>query len=102
MLELARDLSPAENLLRNDFPLFKRNPKLVYLDSASTSQKPQCVIDAISNFYETSNANAHRGVYKLSEKASELFEEARITISKYIGVLTSDQNLVFTRELQRV
>ena len=52
--------------LRSDFPLLANNPRLHYLDSAATSQKPQAVLDAIRDFYETSNANPHRGAYALS------------------------------------
>jgi len=81
---------------KSDFPLFKRYPELVYLDSSSTTQKPQCVIDALTDFYETSNANAHRGVYKLSQLASERLEGAREIIANFIGANSSEE-IVFTR-----
>ena len=58
-------------ILKQDFPIFKRKVKgkeLVYLDNAATSQKPRVVIDAIVNYYETMNANIHRGVHTLSEE----------------------------------
>lgn len=74
--------------LRNDFPIFKqavRGHRLAYLDSAATSQKPQCVIDSISNFYETSNGNVYRGVHYLSEKATLAFEKARFTVQKFLN-----------------
>ncbi|MDP3758133.1 MAG: aminotransferase class V-fold PLP-dependent enzyme, partial [Candidatus Daviesbacteria bacterium] len=56
---------------KKDFPIFENNKNLIYLDSASTSQKPKQVIKAISNFYEKENANVGRGIYTLAEKASE-------------------------------
>ena len=79
-----------------DFPIFKRYPNLVFLDSSSTTQKPQCVIDALVDFYETSNANAHRGVYKLSHIASERFESAREKVARFLGASASGE-IVFTR-----
>ena len=56
---------------KKDFPIFRNNPSLVYLDSAATSQKPAIVIDAIKEYYENYNANVHRGLYPLAEKATE-------------------------------
>ncbi len=82
--------------IKADFPLLVRQPSLVYLDTASTSQKPQCVIDALVSFYETSNANAHRGVYKLSNKASNCLEDARSCIASYLGA-QSEQEIIFTK-----
>ena len=81
---------------KRDFPLLQRYPNLVYLDSSSTTQKPQCVIDAISNFYETSNANAHRGVYKISHLASSRLEEARDILARFIGA-SSENEIIFTK-----
>jgi cysteine desulfurase/selenocysteine lyase len=81
---------------KRDFPIFKRYPDLVFLDSSSTTQKPQCVIDALVDFYETSNANAHRGVYKLSQISSERFESAREKIARFLGASSSEE-IVFTR-----
>ncbi len=66
--------------IRKDFPILARtvgDRPMVYLDSAATSQKPQQVIDAESDFYAHHNANAHRGLYMLGEEATELFEGAR-------------------------
>jgi cysteine desulfurase / selenocysteine lyase len=82
--------------LRSDFPLLANNPRLHYLDSAATSQKPQVVLDAIRNFYETSNANPHRGAYSLSVDATERYHEARVRIAEFLGVADSDC-LIFTR-----
>lgn len=79
---------------KSDFPIFITYPELVYLDSAATSQKPRQVIDALSNFYETSNANVHRGIYALSEKATAGYEQARETVAKFIGA--ESREIVFT------
>lgn len=81
--------------LKKDFPIFDNNENLVYLDSAATTQKPKQVIEAIKNFYENSNANIHRGVYSLSEKATELYEEARKVVAKFINA--DEKEIIFTR-----
>ena len=62
--------------LKNDFPIFKKNKNLVYLDNAATTQKPKQVIEKIKEYYENSNANASRGVYSLAEKSAEEYEKA--------------------------
>src|SRR5258705_10426316 len=82
--------------LLSDFPLLANNPGLHYLDSAATSQKPRVVLDAIRDFYETSNANPHRGAYALSVRATERYHEARVRIAEFLGVRDSDC-LIFTR-----
>ncbi len=79
-----------------DFPIFKTNPGLIYLDSAASAQKPQAVIDAEKNFYETSYANVHRGIYALSEKATELYEGSRETVRKFINA-KSTKEIIFVR-----
>ena len=74
--------------IRKDFPILARtvgDRPLVYLDSAATSQKPQQVIDAESDFYAHHNANAHRGLYMLGEEATELFEGARAKLARFFG-----------------
>lgn len=82
--------------VRAEFPLLVRNPGLHYLDSAATSQKPQAVLDALREFYETSNANPHRGAYSLSVHATELYHQSRVRIAEFLGVRDSDC-LIFTR-----
>ncbi|PYO05972.1 MAG: cysteine desulfurase CsdA [Gemmatimonadetes bacterium] len=82
--------------LRADFPLLANNPGLHYLDSAATSQKPQVVLDALRDFYETANANPHRGVYSLSVRATECYHQSRARIAEFLGVRDSDC-LIFTR-----
>jgi cysteine desulfurase / selenocysteine lyase len=86
--------------LRSDFPIFERkvNRKpLVYLDSASTSQKPAQVIEAIESYYRRSNANIHRGVYELAREATDLFEGARERVAAFAG--WDPQTTIFTRNV---
>ncbi len=74
--------------IRSDFPILKRkvyNHPLVYFDNAATSQKPKQVIKAITNYYENHNANVHRGVHKLTEEATELYEGARKKIADFVN-----------------
>jgi len=82
--------------LRTDFPLLVNNPGLHYLDSAATSQKPRVVLDALRDFYETANANPHRGAYALSVRATEVYHQSRVRIAQFLGVRDSDC-LIFTR-----
>ena len=79
-----------------DFPLLAGNPSLHYIDSAATSQKPSVVLDAIRDFYETSNANPHRGAYALSVAATDCYQGARARIARFLGIADSDC-LIFTR-----
>jgi cysteine desulfurase/selenocysteine lyase len=83
-------------MMRADFPLLANNPGLHYLDSAATSQKPRAVLDAMRDFYETSNANPHRGAYSLSVQATECYHRARLDIARFLGVADPD-TLIFTR-----
>jgi len=87
------------NDVRNDFPFLKRkiNGKgIIYLDSAATSQKPKVVIDALVDFYNNHCANIHRGVHKLSQEASLMYEEAREKVAKFLGA-SSKEEIIFTR-----
>ncbi len=84
--------------VRQQFPLLQRTvngKRLVYLDSAATSQKPVSVLDAERTFYQTLNANVHRGVHTLSVKATEAYENARATVAKFIN--TDTDQIVFVR-----
>jgi cysteine desulfurase / selenocysteine lyase len=86
-------------VVRKDFPIFEtlaHGKPLVYLDSASTSQKPRQVVDRIVRFYETENANVHRGIYELGEKATAAYEGTRETAARFIGA-RSTRSIVFTR-----
>jgi cysteine desulfurase/selenocysteine lyase len=76
--------------------LLVNNPGLHYLDSAATSQKPKVVLDALRDFYETSNANPHRGAYALSVRATECYHQSRVRVAEFLGVRDSDC-LIFTR-----
>ncbi|HXV35754.1 MAG TPA: cysteine desulfurase [Myxococcota bacterium] len=80
---------------RRDFPLL-RDSKLVYLDSAASAQKPQCVIDAIANCYSRDYANIHRGVYELSARATANFEATRAAAQRFIGAADPSE-IVFVR-----
>ncbi|OGK40071.1 cysteine desulfurase [Candidatus Roizmanbacteria bacterium RIFCSPHIGHO2_12_FULL_44_10] len=82
--------------IKQDFPIFRNLPDLVYLDSTATSLKPQAVINAITDYYTKYTANIHRGIYKISEKATEEYEETRTTVAKYIGADNQDE-VIFTR-----
>jgi cysteine desulfurase/selenocysteine lyase len=86
-------------VVRKDFPILETLPhgkRLVYLDSAATSQRPRQVIDRMVHFYEAENANVHRGVYELGEKATAAYEGAREAAARYIGA-RSTRSIVFTR-----
>jgi len=87
------------NKIRNDFPalhqlVYKR--PLVYLDNAATTQKPNCVIETLKNYYEKQNSNIHRGVHYLSQQATTAYEEARKTIQQFINAERSHE-IIFTR-----
>ena len=81
--------------IKEDFPILK-NSKISYLDSAATTQKPKQVMDAIKRYYENSNANPHRGAYKLSIEATRVYDEAREKVAQFINSESSKQ-IVFTR-----
>jgi cysteine desulfurase / selenocysteine lyase len=84
--------------LRNDFPILRKKingKELVYLDNASTTQKPNSVIDAITDFYTNYNSNIHRAVYQLAEEATALYEKSREKIANFIDV--SPEEIIFTR-----
>ncbi|MCB9210352.1 MAG: cysteine desulfurase [Ignavibacteriales bacterium] len=85
--------------VREDFPILKRlvNGKpLVYLDNAATSQKPQSVIDAITNYYTYENANIHRGLHFLSELATEAYEGARLKVKEFLNAMSVSE-IIFVR-----
>ncbi|KRM79855.1 aminotransferase, class V [Lapidilactobacillus dextrinicus DSM 20335] len=83
---------------RNDFPILNQQingEPLTYLDNAATTQKPQVVIDALTHYYETDNANIHRGVYTLAERATEAYEGVRQQVANFINAQTDE--VIFTR-----
>lgn len=84
-------------VIKKDFPILQRKvhgKPLIYLDNAATSQKPQVVIDAISNYYAHHNANVHRGVHQLSEESTTLWEDSRRTVAQFFGADESELILV--------
>jgi cysteine desulfurase/selenocysteine lyase len=85
--------------LRRDFPLLARSVhgrRLIYLDNAATSQKPQAVLNALQHYYTQQNANVHRGVHRLSEEATTAYEQARHRVAHFLG-LSESRGVVFVR-----
>src|SRR5437667_12346414 len=85
--------------LRADFPILHQKVHgypLIYFDNAATSQKPRLILDALRNYYERDNANVHRGIHELSNRATAAFEAARARSAKFINARTADE-IVFTR-----
>jgi cysteine desulfurase / selenocysteine lyase len=81
--------------IRQDFPVYQKQPKLTYLDSAASSLKVKSVIDQIDHYYHTLGVNVHRGAYDLAYEATRLYEEARSTVASFIGAETDE--IIFTR-----
>jgi len=90
---------PAQLADRGEFPLIEaeRRKGRSYLDSASSTQKPARVIDAIKGFYETTYANVHRGIHRLSEQATRAVESARRDVGRFIGAESPEQEVIFCR-----
>src|ERR1700732_4317592 len=82
--------------LRREFPIFANNPDLVFLDSGASAQKPRAVIDRIADYYRTDYANVHRGIYRLSARSTELFEEAREKVRRFLNA-ADHREIVFVR-----
>jgi cysteine desulfurase/selenocysteine lyase len=82
--------------IKRDFPIFARNPGLVFLDSAASAQKPAAVIDGVAEFYRSDYANVHRGVYRLSARSSDRYEGARETVRRFLNAASNDE-IVFVR-----
>jgi cysteine desulfurase/selenocysteine lyase len=84
---------------RADFPILGREARgkpLVYLDNAATTQKPRAVLDAMTRYYEESNANVHRGVHLLSERATKAFEDARLAVARFVNA-PDPREVIFVR-----
>lgn len=81
--------------IRKDFPIFE-NRKIAYLDSGATTQKPSQVINAVEEFYKKYNANPHRGAYTLSMEATEIYEETRTKIAKFINAKYREE-IIFSK-----
>ncbi len=85
--------------LKTRFPLLQRNvhgKPIVYLDSAASSQKPQCVLDAMDTYYRTINANVHRGAYEIAAQATDAMERSRRLVAEFVGAPSVDE-IVFTK-----
>ncbi|MDE3045904.1 MAG: SufS family cysteine desulfurase [Verrucomicrobiota bacterium] len=82
--------------LRREFPIFQAHPKLVYLDSAATTHKPACVIEALTRFYAEEYATVHRAIYRSSLAATDRYNETRETVRAFLNAPSSDE-IIFTR-----
>tara|TARA_Y100000310_G_scaffold286519_1_gene310794 strand:- start:19904 stop:21097 length:1194 start_codon:yes stop_codon:yes gene_type:complete len=80
---------------KTNFPIFENHPDLIYLDSASTSQRPKQVIDSLTNFYEKENANVSRGVYILSEESTKKYNDARKKVERFLN--SNEKEIIFTK-----
>jgi cysteine desulfurase / selenocysteine lyase len=90
----AGELDP--RLVKRDFPIFERNPGLIFLDSGASAQKPASVIDGVAEFYRSDYANIHRGVYRLSQRSTELYEAARERVRRFLNAREASE-IVFLR-----
>ena len=81
--------------MKNDFPFFNKYDQVTYLDNAATTQKPQVVIDRIVKFYNSENANVHRGIYGLSEDLTTAYENSRKNIAKFISA-KHEKEIIYT------
>jgi cysteine desulfurase / selenocysteine lyase len=90
----ARGLDPRR--LRREFPIFDRHPGLVFLDSGASAQKPRSVIEGTAEFYRNDYANVHRGVYRLSGRSTDLFEEARDKVRAFLNA-ADEREIIFVR-----
>ncbi|MCP3938122.1 MAG: SufS family cysteine desulfurase [Actinomycetia bacterium] len=96
---MTHDLDVAS--IRADFPILSRrinNSRLVFLDSAASSQKPKSVLEAMDHFYKFSNANVHRGAYTMATEATDLMESARSKVARFIGAPSTDE-IIFTKNV---
>jgi cysteine desulfurase/selenocysteine lyase len=96
---MIRTIDPKLQRIISDFPILRertsRGKRLVFLDSAATSQKPQIVIDALVDYYSHYNANIHRGVYEIAARATDAFEDAREKVARFLNAAT--QEIIWTR-----
>ncbi|HVZ15717.1 MAG TPA: aminotransferase class V-fold PLP-dependent enzyme, partial [Terriglobales bacterium] len=93
------ETAPDWKAMRSDFPILDQKVHgrdLIYFDNAATTQKPRAVMDALRHYYERDNANVHRGIHELSNRATTAFEAARQRAAKYLGARSQDE-IIFTR-----
>jgi cysteine desulfurase / selenocysteine lyase len=96
MAEVTMDIASC----KGDFPLLDQTAhgkRLVYLDSASSAQRPRTVLESMDNYYETTHANVHRGVYAIAEEADRRYEAARVAVGRFIGAPHPAQEVIFTK-----
>jgi cysteine desulfurase / selenocysteine lyase len=96
MAEVTMDIASC----KSDFPLLDQTVhgrRLVYLDSASSSQRPRVVLEAMDNYYETTHANVHRGVYSIAEEADRRYDAARMAVGHFIGAPDPEHEVIFTK-----
>jgi cysteine desulfurase/selenocysteine lyase len=93
------ELTPTSAIRREDFPIFNEveQKPFVYLDSASSSQRPLVVLEAMDRYYRSTHANVHRGVYRIAEEATALYERARTHLGNFIGAPDPSREIVFTK-----
>ena len=84
------------NKLKQDFPLLRNNPELIYLDNSATTQKPDSVIKSVVDYYSNFNANPHRGIYRLSNESTNLYEKSRKRVAEFINAKYPEE-IVFTK-----
>src|SRR5215470_5033611 len=90
---------PDWSKFRDDFPILDQEVHgrpLIYFDNAATTQKPRAVLDTLRHYYEHDNANVHRGIHELSNRATTAFEAARLRAARYINARSADE-IIFTR-----
>jgi cysteine desulfurase/selenocysteine lyase len=96
MAEVTMDVASC----KSDFPLLGQSAhgrRLVYLDSASSAQRPKTVLDSMDNYYETTHANVHRGVYAIAEEADRRYEAARVAVGRFLGAPDPAREVIFTK-----
>ncbi|MFZ2620134.1 MAG: cysteine desulfurase [Alphaproteobacteria bacterium] len=93
---MSKPCTPFPAHVRNQFAVFRNQPTLAFLDSAASAQKPDMVLDAVRAFEEGSYANIHRGLYALSQAATQAYEDARVTMQKFVNA-TKSESIIFTR-----
>jgi cysteine desulfurase/selenocysteine lyase len=94
-----RQKMPDWSKFRDDFPILDQEVHgrpLIYFDNAATTQKPRAVLDALRHYYESDNANVHRGIHELSNRATAAFEAARSRAARFINARSADE-IIFTR-----
>jgi cysteine desulfurase/selenocysteine lyase len=80
--------------IKADFPLFKKNPKLIYLDNAATTHKPYAMLDAMSEYYIEFNSNVGRGLYELAQLSESAYSKSKKIVAEFLGC--SNKNIIYT------